>query len=180
MKFNQLIVPLLCLSSIGLASRASAHVMQTDYALESTQFSITATYSTGEAVPQTPVVVYAPNDHSKPWMVGTTDEKGKFSFQPDRALQGNWEVKIGTGDHGDILSVPVNQHGVELEKISRADGQTGHVHLNSQVALSKSGVEVTPVAETASHNPADYLAIFGALGLSGGIGSALFFWRKKR
>lgn len=180
MNFKRSLISLLCLSSIGFASRAFAHSVETNYVMEASKLAITATYSTGEPVPQTPIIVYAPNDSSKPWMIGATDEKGRFAFQPDQNLQGEWEVKIGEGDHSDLLSVPMTEKGVDVEKISKSDGHKGHLHLNPKVAVSKSGVEVTPVAETAQSSPANYLAIFGALGLSGGVGSALFFWRKKR
>ena len=180
MSLKRFLIPFVCLSSLSLAPRVLAHSVETNYAMEASKLAITATYSTGEPVPQTPIVVYAPNDPSKPWMIGATDAEGKFAFQPDGQIQGEWEVKIGEGDHSDLLSVPVSAQGVDVEKISKSDGHEGHVHLNPKVAVSKSGVEVVPVAETSQNNPMNYLAIFGAIGLSGGISSALFFWRKRR
>lgn len=109
---------------VGLPGIAQAHVMQTDYSLlsQSKEFQLQATMSTGEAGNDAIVKVYAPNNPDKPWMEGKTDQDGKFAFKPDSSIPGDWTVRIGEGDHGDILTVPVSQQGVDLDKVSDLDG----------------------------------------------------------
>jgi nickel transport protein len=117
----------ICLAMLlwaGLPGMAQAHVMQTDYSLlsQSREFQLQATMSTGEAGTGAIVKVYAPNNPDKPWMEGKTDKDGKFAFKPDPTMLGDWTVRIGEGDHGDILTVPVSQQGVNLDKVSDLDG----------------------------------------------------------
>jgi nickel transport protein len=109
------------LSLFLLPMPALAHSVQTDYRMVSDALEIQSTFSTGEALEGAPVTIYAPNDANRPWLQGTTDQQGTFSFQPDPKLVGEWSVKIGSevDDHGDILTVPVSNRGVELDAISQ-------------------------------------------------------------
>jgi hypothetical protein len=107
---------------LGLPGTAIAHSVQTDYLVASnSEMDLEVTFSTGEAFENAPVKVYAPTQLSQPWLEGQTDAKGRFAFKPDRTLKGDWRVEVGmvnTGDHGDILTVPVGEHGIESQRIS--------------------------------------------------------------
>jgi nickel transport protein len=148
-----LFAPLLLLTLLGFPTKAFAHALATDYALAAAnRLDIEAIFSSGEPFVRAKVVVYAPNDLTKPWMEGVTDEKGNFAFQPDRAIPGNWRIEIGEDDHMDILSVPVSDKGIELDAISKA-----------------------PERET------NYLLMtVGAMTISGSLGTTFLLSRKKR
>jgi nickel transport protein len=122
-----LLVLLVCLSLTLIGSLpALAHSVLTDYRLVANALEIQSNFSTGEALEGAEVVVYAPNDPTRPWMQGKTDQNGVFLFQPDRTLAGEWSIKIGEGDHGDILSVPVSEQGVDLDAISQTPYDAPH------------------------------------------------------
>lgn len=109
------------LSLVGFPAPTLAHSVQTDYQMESDALELQATFSTGEAFGGAPVTVYAPNDPTRPWLRGTTDQQGNFSFQPDPKLVGEWSVEIGSvdADHGDLLTIPVSERGIEIDAISQ-------------------------------------------------------------
>ncbi|AFY37626.1 hypothetical protein Lepto7376_1273 [[Leptolyngbya] sp. PCC 7376] len=115
------------------AKVATAHAIQTDYQLHFDALEIQATFGDGESFPGAPVMIYSPENPDEPVLMGRTDSEGKFSFQPDQAVQGEWAVEIGDAEssHWDYLVVPVNEAGVELEAISQslpAETQEPHRH----------------------------------------------------
>jgi nickel transport protein len=142
---------------LGSPGTARAHILEMNYLLSAqSQFEIEAKYGSGEPYQQAPVQVYAPNDPSKPWLEGTTDDKGHFAFRPDPTIQGEWTLKVGdpeTSDHGDILTIPVSEKGVEVNLVS----ELPHA---SQKGLSQ-------------------LLVLGLAALSGLIGSRLWSWRDR-
>ena len=83
-------------------------------------------YSSGEPAKKAKVIIYAPNNPDEPWMVGETDEEGRFSFLPDNSIPGEWEVEFEQEGHGDILTVPVNEKGVDFNNISQEDNTDIH------------------------------------------------------
>ena len=108
-----------------VAGEASAHMVETNYVLE--QFAeaeseqvlkMQSTFSNGDPLKGAKVNVYSPNNPVTPWAQGITDDEGRFSFSPDQALAGDWEVIIRQQGHGDILTVPVDENGVTTELIS--------------------------------------------------------------
>lgn len=122
----RLVIPFLSgvvvlLSLVLFPAPTLAHSVQTDYQMESDALQLQSTFSTGEAFGDAPVTVYAPNDSTRPWLQGTTDRQGNFSFQPDPKLVGEWSVEIGSvdADHGDMLTVPVSERGIEIDAISQ-------------------------------------------------------------
>jgi nickel transport protein len=122
-----ILLSLICFSLTLSPAPAWAHGVLTDYRLVSDALEIQSTYSTGEAFEGAPVTIYAPNNLTHPWLEGKTDQNGAFQFQPDRAIPGEWSVKIGeAGDHGDILAVPVTAQGVDLNEISQAPFDQPH------------------------------------------------------
>ncbi|MGB3138916.1 MAG: carboxypeptidase-like regulatory domain-containing protein [Nodosilinea sp.] len=120
-----------------------------------------ARFETGEPMASAQVLVYAPDAPSDIWQQGTTDDQGRFSFTPDAALPGNWEVMVRQAGHGELTIVPV-----------------------ADTAKSDPGVE----AKTASNSlfspstglsPVQRGITIGSV-IWGCIGTALFFARGKR
>lgn len=158
----------LLLSCVIFPRPVLAHSVQTDYQVVANALQVQSTFSTGEAFQGAIVRVFAPNQPDRPWLEGSTDTDGKFSFQPDQAIAGDWSVEIGEGDHGDILSVPVNAQGIDAEAISQAP-EIPHVHAHPIAAIS------APVAPTASRFTRQMLVVGMLLG---GLGTR--WWLKDR
>ena len=146
---RKLWISLALLTILGLPAKALAHAVETNYILKDAALELTAVYSTGEPMKNANVKIYAPGNTSEPLMEAKTDENGRFLFSPDREMPGEWEVSISQEGHGDILTVPVSQKGVELEDISAIP-------------------QISP-----------QLLIIGALCVSGGFGSALLFAKRR-
>ena len=53
-----------------------------------------------------------------PYTTGVTDSQGRFSFQPDEAITGDWEVKIKRAGHADIIHVPVTEEGIDEDAMA--------------------------------------------------------------
>ncbi|WP_421656294.1 carboxypeptidase regulatory-like domain-containing protein [Leptothermofonsia sp. ETS-13] len=139
-------IPVVCLVAFQ-TGRAIAHGAVIQY--KTTQaLEIQANYDTGAPMKQASVTVYAPNKED-PWLKGQTDDKGRFTFAPDASLPGNWEVKVRSAGHGDIVTIPVGATNV-VASTNRSSGYT---------PLQK-GVMTASV-------------VWGL------IGTALFFWRRK-
>ncbi|MGD1852234.1 MAG: hypothetical protein ACFCBU_17150 [Cyanophyceae cyanobacterium] len=129
-----------------LPSVAHAHAITTDYRLlpeRVNTLEIQSTFSEIESFPNAPVVVYSPNNPDQPWMTGTTDENGKFNFQPEPGVTGVWSVEIGEDSHWDQLDIPVGNRGIELDQISQgdrspqlADHLANHSHAPITVAVA--------------------------------------------
>lgn len=130
------LTPFLVFGLFTVAGKASAHMVETNYFLD--RFSseqsqqvlkMQSTYSNGMPVKGAKVNVYSPNNPVTPWTQGVTDDQGRFSFSPDKALPGDWEVVIQQQGHGDILTVPVDESGVTTELIS--DRSDTDIHYGS-------------------------------------------------
>lgn len=142
------------LSLVTLPLKTLAHGANIDYQ-QTSAIEIQAKYDDGTPMANAQVVIYAPSDRATPWLKGTTDEAGNFSFIPDVSPQniGNWDVKVRQAGHGDITSIPV------------AEDQS----LASQTRLLSAG---------AGYSLSQKLVMAAAMGW-GFIGTALFFTRSK-
>ena len=130
------LTPFIVFGMLTVAGKASAHMVETNYVLE--QFAdaesqqvlnMQSTFSNGDPLKGAKVNVYSPNNPVTPWTQGVTDGDGRFSFSPDEALPGEWEVIIRQQGHGDILTVPVDETGVADGLIS--DSGDMDVHYSS-------------------------------------------------
>ncbi len=120
------LIGLLCASALGLMTeQALAHSVQTDYLLSPKDgLALDVTFSTGEPLADAPVKIYSPDNPAEPWFEGKTDENGQFNFLPDQKLEGEWTVEIGENSHADILSVPVEENGIQVDNISQGFADT--------------------------------------------------------
>jgi len=73
---------------------------------------IVAKYDNGEPMDGAQVVVYAPDDASTPWLTGSCDDEGRFTFMPDSSKPGTWDVQVRKAGHGDIVHISVGEDTV--------------------------------------------------------------------
>lgn len=97
--------------------KAYAHGVDIEYTSE-TAIAITAKYDTGEPMADAQVSIYTPDDPSTPWLTGTCDEEGHFTFTPDTSILGEWKVKVRLAGHGDIAYITISESGFELSSDS--------------------------------------------------------------
>lgn len=108
---RSLLVPLLAWSGLAIAPSAFAHGAAIEYTVGQA-VSIYAFYDSGTPMAEAQVSVYSPSDPTTPWMMGTTDTEGQFTFMPDPSQPGTWEVQVRQAGHGDIISIPlVDENG---------------------------------------------------------------------
>lgn len=143
-------IPIIALLSLPFLSSVSAHGVEISYtATEAIVVEINAAFDTGEPMAEAQVAVYAPNDAAEPWMTGTADEDGLFTFIPDPDIPGTWEVVVRQSGHGDTVYVTIE-----------AD-ETG----NTVVNASGTSNPYTPAQ----------MIMMGASVVWGCIGTALYF-----
>ncbi|MEM6451455.1 MAG: carboxypeptidase regulatory-like domain-containing protein [Cyanobacteria bacterium P01_D01_bin.105] len=123
---------LLMLAAVGMAvipTKAFAHQVQTNYILKNTPFAnevqgsdqtleLQTTFSNGQPLKGAKVKVYAPEQSLRPYKTGVTDGQGRYSFNPNESIEGEWEVQIRREGHGDILYVPVNEDGIDAQLLA--------------------------------------------------------------
>ncbi|MDX2244083.1 MAG: carboxypeptidase-like regulatory domain-containing protein [Leptolyngbyaceae cyanobacterium bins.302] len=142
--------PVLLLGTLGQAGSAIAHGVEMQY--QTTQaIALQAKYDTGAPFANAQVSVYAP-DSDAPWLKGTTNSEGQFTFTPDASKPGTWQVKVRSAGHGEILNIPVS--AAQATATTPANPGTGYTSLQKGVMAAS--------------------VIWGA------IGTALFFWGRKR
>ncbi|MEM7796255.1 MAG: carboxypeptidase-like regulatory domain-containing protein, partial [Cyanobacteria bacterium P01_C01_bin.118] len=127
------LTPFVVFGMLLAGGKASAHMVETNYYLDQVTNSqsqpvlnMRSTFSNGAPLKGAKVNVYSPNNPVTPWAQGVTDSEGRFSFSPNQAMTGDWEVTIDQQGHGDILTVPVNETGVESDLISDSGGDDIH------------------------------------------------------
>ena len=143
------------LSLVTLPIKTLAHGASIDYH-QTPAIKIQAKYDDGTPMANAQVVIYAPSDRATPWLKGTTDDSGNFTFVPDTDTEnvGDWDVKVRQAGHGDITSIPITGDSSE----NAAEAQ-----------LSSDGSGYTSAQK----------AVMAAAGIWGFIGTALFFSRSK-
>ena len=129
-----------------------AHGANIEYR-ETTAVTIQAKYDDGTPMANAQVVIYAPSDRATPWLKGTTDESGSFSFVPDADHVGNWDVKVRQSGHGDITTIPVKD---------------GKLAVDNMATTSSGG----------GYSPSQKIVMAAAVGW-GFVGTGLFFSRPK-
>ena len=139
--------------AIALPKQVLAHGANIEYR-ETNAVTIQAKYDDGTPMANAQVVIYAPSDRASPWLKGTTDESGSFTFVPNTDAEniGNWDVKVRQSGHGDITSIPIEK---------------GKLAVNNMTASAGAG-----------YTPAQKLIMAAAVGW-GFVGTGLFFARSK-
>ena len=142
---------------IAAPKKVIAHGANIDYR-ETSAITIQAKYDDGKPMANAQVVIYAPSDRSTPWLKGTTDKSGNFTFVPDASNSenhGDWDIKVRQSGHGDIISIPLK---------------------DSQLADHPSDIQLSSTDN--GYTPAQKV-VMAAAGVWGFVGTALFFSRSK-
>jgi nickel transport protein len=127
---RKLILSLTLLLTLVAVTTASAHGAKIEYTINMA-VEIVATYDSGETMGAAQVTVYAPDDPATPWLSGTTDEGGRFTFMPDPVIPGTWDVQVRQAGHGDIIHIPIGEGAA-------SGGSSGFTPL--QIALMSASV----------------------------------------
>lgn len=140
---------------IIVPEKAFAHGANIEYR-KSSAITIQAKYDDGQPMGNAQVTVYAPKDPATPWLKGTTDDQGNFSFIPEVTPEnsGNWDVKVRHSGHGNITSIPL-----AAEELAT----NAPLHL---------------LSATGGYSPSQKIVMAAAVGW-GFVGTALFFSRSK-
>lgn len=95
---------------LALAAVALAHGVSLDSSRDPATGEITvrAAFDTGEVLDGAQVAIFAPSDLVNPWLTGTTDSEGAFTFLPDYTLEGVWDVQVRRAGHGGLLSLQLD------------------------------------------------------------------------
>ncbi|MEM7134114.1 MAG: carboxypeptidase regulatory-like domain-containing protein [Chloroflexota bacterium] len=91
-----------------LAETAHAHGTEVAYNVSSA-VTIEARYDNGEPMADAQVTIYAPDNPQSPWQIGQADSKGLYTFVPDTAIPGRWDLSIRTAGHGEMVYVDVDE-----------------------------------------------------------------------
>ena len=95
----------------GVAGTAYAHGAKIEYTAN-TNIEIVAKYDSGEPMAEAQVTVYAPDNPSTPWLTGTCDKNGRFSFTPDLSIPGTWDIQVRQAGHGDMIHIEIEEGSV--------------------------------------------------------------------
>ncbi len=106
----RIVVSLFLVLVLGLVlpTKAFAHGARIEYTV-STTIELVATYDNGDPMAGAQFTVYAPDDPTTPWLTGTCDDEGHFSFTPDPSKPGTWDVQVRQASHGDIVHIPIGK-----------------------------------------------------------------------
>ncbi len=78
----------------------------------STGIDIIATFDSGDPMAEAQVLVYSPDDPSTPWLTGTCDEKGRFSFALDASISGTWDIQVRQAGHGHMIHIEMKDNAI--------------------------------------------------------------------
>ena len=123
--FRSIACLLSVLAVLFSASTASAHGAKIEYTI-ATSIEIVAKYDSGEPMAEAQVSIYAPDDPSTPWLTGTCDEEGHFSFTPDLSIPGTWDIQVRQAGHGDMIHIEIGE-GMVSGGSSSGDYSTGQI-----------------------------------------------------
>ena len=104
----KLALPLAILIALSLPASIAAHGAKIDYQID-LAVEIQALFDTGSPMAGGQVTVYAPGDPSTPWLTGVCDDEGRFSFSPDSARPGTWDVQVRQSGHGAMIHIPIGE-----------------------------------------------------------------------
>jgi nickel transport protein len=169
-------LPLTALSVFGWQLPGFTHGVNINYEPASA-LQVTATYDNGDPMAEAQVVVYAPENPAEPWMTGTTNQAGQFTFTPDPAQPGNWEVQVRQAGHGDIVSIPLQAATTAASTDSSSDASTAGTTTATEPAIQ---VADTVAKQTGQNFTAPQIVLMGAAGIWGFVGTALFFSRENK
>ncbi len=87
---------------------AYAHGAQMSYQL-TTGVVVQALYDSGLPMSSAQLTVYAPDDPTRAWLTGNSNDQGVFSFVPDPEVSGIWSVQARQAGHGAMIHIAVDK-----------------------------------------------------------------------
>lgn len=164
---GKLLIPLIFVSVLSESPRVVAHGANIE--VQRTQaIKIDADYDTGEPLSNASVTVYSPENPSEPWLTGTTDEQGTFTFTPDYSQPGDWSIQVRQAGHGDIVTIPI-----EGESSATDGGTASGGEISQEVSATSTrstGGAFTPLQ----------IIVMSVAVIWGFVGTALYFARGKK
>lgn len=154
---------LFVLAAVGMAAiptKALAHQVQTNYILDGfgasqpdlvnenqatgntgDSLEIQSSFSNGQPLKGAVVKVYSPEQPNRVWSKGLTDGQGRYTFEPDVAISGDWEINIKRGGHQDILTVPVTESGINADQLAQGT-EIRDIHYASSPLMAVGGIAI--------------------------------------
>lgn len=93
---------------------ASAHGAFIEYTIYPDELVMQAVYEGGVPMAEGQIIIFAPNDPSKPWGTDKTDSEGWFSFMPDTSIEGEWAIQARQAGHGAMIHFTVGGEGSDF------------------------------------------------------------------
>ena len=169
---KQILLPIFIFVTLSLPIKILAHGTKISY--ENTEaIVINAVYDTGEPMGKAQVSVYTPDNSSQPWLTGTTDERGRFLFQPDSTKSGDWEVRVRHLGHGGVVRVPVTS------KAQTQDTQETQQKITPDPSTPAQVVDVSQESNNLEYTPMQRGLMIASV-IWGCVGTALFFSNRKK
>lgn len=136
--------------------------------------ALAAAFDSGEAMSEAQVTIYTPDNAKTPWRTGLCDDEGRFSFIPDMAKTGTWEIQVRKAGHGEWLKLPVEAGMVEVEDAPADDGAGESAGQTIKIADS--------VAKTSDDGglSSGQIVLMSASVIWGAVGTALYFAGRRR
>ncbi len=151
-----LFLAVLVLSLASGAGTALAHGATIHYETRTALVvTIHATFDTGDPMAGGQVTIYTPDDPLNPWETGVCDAQGRYTFTPDPAIPGTWEVQVRQAGHGDMVYVDV----------APSEDNTAPAATTSQLTGPGTGAGYTPLQ----------YVVMGVAVVWGFVGTALYF-----
>ena len=169
---KQILLPIFIFVTLSLPIKTLAHGTKISY--ENTEaIVINAVYDTGEPMGKAQISVYTPDNSSQPWLTGTTDERGRFLFQPDSTKSGSWEVRVRHLGHGGVVQVPVTSTAQTQDTQETQQKTTPDPSTPAQV------VDVSQEFNNLEYTPMQRGLMIASV-IWGCVGTALFFSNRKK
>lgn len=140
----------------GQTTPAAAHGALVEYR-QVPGLVIEARYESGQPMAGAQITVYAPDNPTEPWLTGTGDQDGHFSFVPDPQLSGTWTVQARQAGHGGMA----------------------HIELAAADQHRQEATAPRPAAGPPTTTAGQRWLMAGAV-IWGFIGTALFFFRRPK
>ncbi len=145
---RNIVLMLAAAGMVIIPTKAMAHQVQTSYILNQATSSqpnetleLRSTMGSTEPLKGAKVTVFAPDQSFRPYATGVTDSQGRFSFQPNEAITGDWEISIKRAGHADIIRVPVTEEGIDEDSVAQGAG-IEDVHYAGSPLMALGGIVV--------------------------------------
>jgi len=179
--------------TFGTATVAYAHGVVINYTLETNgKIDLHAEFDTGEAMGEAQVTVYSPADPLTPWLTGTADAEGNYTFVLDPEIPGSWDIQFRKAGHGDIIHLQLDEGMIDPALMTNPPGEL----MAESLETAAEKVEVPQEEPNATSKKTTVLSSGGNTGNSGGftslqillmsgsviwgfVGTALYFSNRK-